>query len=44
MSDPTLSDTDFKNKMVWVLTTVKFLIEQPDGDIWILKKMIGDKV
>ena len=23
MSDPTLSDIDFKNKMVWVSTTLK---------------------
>jgi len=24
MSDPTLSDIDFKNKMAWVWTTLKF--------------------
>ena len=40
MSDPPLSDIEYKNKMAWIWTTLKFLIEQPDGDIWILKKWL----
>ena len=27
MSDPSLSDIDFKNKMVWVETTLKIIFE-----------------
>ena len=29
MSDPSLSESDFKNKMAWVWTSVKFQIGQP---------------
>ena len=29
MSDPTLSDIDFKNKMAWVRTTLYEIIENP---------------
>ena len=28
MSDPTLSDNDFKNKMAWVWTTLKLQVDQ----------------
>ena len=45
MSEPTLSDIDFKNKMVWVwitlnshtLTTPKFLLNHWYDDLWLLK-------
>ena len=37
MSDPALSDIDFKNKMAWVWTTLKNLIDQFSLEILFLE-------
>ena len=39
MSDPILSDIDFKNKMTWVWTTLKELGEiyfRPEKETWLM--------
>ena len=36
MADPTLSDIDFKNKMAWVLTTLKYYWENSNGVYFIV--------
>ena len=40
MSDPPLSDIDFKNKMAWVWTTLKTDFKK----IWSLNQTYGDKI
>ena len=37
MSDPTLSDIDFKNKMAWVWTTLENWIDQFSFEILFLE-------